>query len=1026
MMEKATKESEAESYRAAELFVEWLERQITLASRGDNETALDVEPSGKYWLGRLASEDFVANTGLGERGERLEPCAQGIRVRPFDRGPWTFRAHVSAVCWILAKDKVWRKSERIDEHFSVTVEEESSARSFGAEALEKALTRAAGTSGLSAEVRTELEPCADGGSELTVTLVNTSADTHKVLKDTRLYECRLEIRGLKTRPFILEALPDSFRYDRRIDAYGVNCGVSSGDKGSLFTVDTVTASKVRPRFWGSSEPEPDLSFRSLERDPISAARGLRDSLAHWGAALWNQRALEKKAEQHQWSPEMLNEAKAAAQDFNEELDRIAYGVELLEKHDELRRSFQLMNRAMAISSRGKYDNWRPFQIGFLLANLRCIAEPESESDIVDIVWFATGGGKTETYLGLVVTASLFDRLRGKTTGITAWSRFPLRMLSLQQMQRFADAVASAETVRREANIPGAPFSLGFFVGQGATPNSVKEDAPPGDPWDPDDERMPDRLRVLQKCPFCNRETIKMSFNRVLWKLEHQCVGEGCPWPERALPFYVVDEEIYRFLPTVLVGTLDKAASIGMQASMRGFVGAPWGQCSRDGHGFVYAPRAKRPTGCLVPGCNSPIRDLSIAKHLFGLTFRLQDELHLLRDSLGAVDAHYEALYDGLQQDLCGFRPKILASSATLTGYERQADVLYRRKARVFPQQGPSAVEGFWTASSDSLMRSYVALAPRGVTIEYAVDRLLTELQRNVRKLSTEPEAVCREIGIETRYASKLLSWYGTDVVYGNTLRDLDAVVRSMETQVQVAGRLNADSLTGRTEFETVREILRRLEKPEEDFQDRLHLISASSMMSHGVDIDRLNVMVMLGIPLTTAEFIQATARIGRRLPGLVFVVHKIGRERDASVFRSFPKFVEQGDRFVEPVPVTRRSRRVLERTVAGLEMARILMIHEPNSKGSLATLRALKRYLVSSGFTFAGELKALFAYLGLRPDVDTNICADLESWMSTFERNVNDPLPGMQFPGDASPSGKPMRSLRDVEEQVPLFLNRMP
>ena len=198
------------------------------------------------------------------------------------------------------------------------------------------------------------------------------------------------------------------------------------------------------------------------------------------------------------------------------------------------------------------------------------------------------------------------------------------------------------------------------------------------------------------------------------------------------------------------------------------------------------------------------------------------------------------------------------------------------------------------------------------------------------------------------------------------------------------------------------------------------------MMSHGVDIDRLNVMVMLGIPLTTAEFIQATARIGRRLPGLVFVVHKIGRERDASVFRSFPKYVEQGDRFVEPVPVTRRSRRVLERTVAGLEMARILMIHEPNSKASLATLRALKRYVQSSGFTFAGELQALFTYLGLHADVDTNICSDLERWMRTFERNIVDPLPGMQFPGDASPSGRPMRSLRDVEEQAPLFLNRMP
>src|SRR4029453_623298 len=101
------------------------------------------------------------------------------------------------------------------------------------------------------------------------------------------------------------------------------------------------------------------------------------------------------------------------------------------------------------------------------------------------------------------------------------------------------------------------------------------------------------------------------------------------------------------------------------------------------------------------------------------------------------------------------------------------------------------------------------------------------------------------------------------------------------------------------------------------------------MLSHGVDVDRLNVMVMLGLPLATAEFIQATSRVGRRWPGLVFVVHKIPRERDASVFRSFAPFVLQGDRFVEPVPVTGRSRRVLDRTVAGMMLARVLMLHEP-------------------------------------------------------------------------------------------------
>ena len=322
------------------------------------------------------------------------------------------------------------------------------------------------------------------------------------------------------------------------------------------------------------------------------------------------------------------------------------------------------------------------------------------------------------------------------------------------------------------------------------------------------------------------------------------------------------------------------------------------------------------------------------------------------------------------------------------------------------------------------MRRFVAIAPRGVTIEYTVDRLLTELQLGVRELVADPERVCREAGIEPRHAPLLISLYGTNVVYGNTLRDLDAVVRSMQTQVLVAGPLHTESLTGRTDFEEVGAILQRLEHPEPEFADRLHLISASSMMSHGVDIDRLNIMVMLGIPLGTAEFIQSSARIGRRWPGLVFVVHKIGRERDASVFRSFPKFVEQGDRFIEPVPITGRSRRVLERTIAGLELARILIVHEHRANRSLATVRALGNYIRNAPLDFGGELTALLRYLDIDPELDPGLREEIESWLRTFERNIRDPRGDMRFPSQASPSGDPMLSLRDVEEQVPLFLDR--
>ncbi len=1009
-------------YHATVRFLDWLESRVIAAGRGDNILTSDNDPSGRFWLGRLASEEKVARMASGDRGERLEPCAVGIRIQPAGIDPWKFEVRVLANCW-LRQEGLWEKSRGIDEIVSIEAATLPEVQSYGREALTQAFELAVGMEGFSAEIRVEVALSMEGDRELAIMLVNTSPEEHPDLRDTRLYECSMEVIGLETKPFLLAALPDSFRYDRQVPAYGINCGIKYTACG-FATMDTVEVDRKRPNFWSSTEPMPDLSFTTLEKSPIRPLSALCSALSRWGESAWSESSLQNRAAADGWSDEMVQEARHEASCFAEELNRILSGVQLLESNERLLTSFCLMNRAMSISARGRgYDSWRPFQIGFILANLKCIVEPEEDSEIADIVWFATGGGKTETYLGLLVTAALHDRMCGKITGVTAWTRFPLRMLSLQQLQRFADALAAAEIVRREALIEGSPLSLGFFVGRDATPNAIKLEPDEFGP-DPDDEAMPERFRVLQRCPFCRNESLEMAFDRLNWTLEHRCGASNCPWPEKSLPFYIVDDEIYRFLPTVVVGTLDKAASISIQASMRGLVGPPLGLCPRPGHGFTYAPRSNRPGGCLVPGCKSKVGTLPMEGRLFGPAFRLQDELHLLRDSLGAVDAHYEALLDGLELELCGVRPKILASSATLEGYETQVDVLYRRRGRVFPLQGPSATEGFWTADSDRLMRRFVAIAPRGLTIEYSIDRMLTELQRAIRDLAARPEETCREAGVDPAHAALLLSLYGTDVLYGNTLRDLDAVDRSIQSgQLQVDGPLNNVTLTGRTDFESVRTILHRLEHAEASFADRIHVVTASSMMSHGVDVDRLNVMVMVGLPLGTAEFIQATARVGRRYPGLVFVIHKIGRERDAGVFRSFEKFVAQGDRFVEPVPITRRSRRVLEKTIAGLELARILAIHEPRSGNSLASLKKFREYVVSGGIDFDIECNVLMGYLGINQEHDPDLVSDLQNWFRVFRRNILHPLPDHKYLGQASPR-EPMLSLRDVEEQVPLFLNR--
>jgi len=999
---------------------------MTVAGRGDCDDVLKVEPSGKYWLGRLQSAEAVAESDWGDRGERLEPCAFGIKVKPGGAGPWRFRVVTSFRVWLWDKSaKIWKKTGPVCAGFAIEVPVRIGIHRYGEEEIASALASVTGRDGLAARIDVEVDTGQTGDHELSVSLVNSSPKEHRDFKDTRLYQCELRVAGLETVPFMLEALEDSFRYDRCIEAYGINCGVRT-ESGAIVTEDAVTVDRHRPRYWSVDDPMPTMRFMDLAADPIGPAEALLSALRSWGGANWAADVLEHRADAERWSTEMKQQATRAAEEFERECERLAKGIELLKSDEALFRAFTGMNRAMSFSARGKYDSWRPFQLGFLLANLSSVVDKEHEPDVVDVVWFATGGGKTETYLGLLVTAALYDRMTGKVSGITAWSRFPLRMLSLQQTQRFADAIASAEIVRREMGLAGDGFSLGFFVGQGATPNRIPENPKPGEP-DPDDDRMPGRYQVLEYCPFCHERSITMAFDRRSWRLEHRCGNTACVESGKALPIYVVDEEIYRFLPTVVVGTLDKAALISLQASMRGMVGAPLGVCSKEGHGYIYAPRSSRPSGCLVPGCRGTRQALPMEEDKYGPSFRLQDELHLLRDSLGAVDSHYEALYDALQDELCGRKPKVLASSATLTGYEKQVDVLYRRAARVFPVPPPRVGGGFWTADSESLMRRFVAIAPRGVTIEYTVDRLLTELQIAVRDLARDPVSTCADIGIDPQFSAELLSLYGTNVVYGNTLRDLEAVMRSMETQglVPGAGAINTASLTGKTDFSEVREILERLQSPEDSFEERLHIVSASSMMSHGVDVDRLNVMVMLGIPLSAAEFIQATARVGRRFPGLVFVVHKIGRERDAGIFRSFRQFVEQGDRFVEPIPVTRRSRRVLDRTVAGLELARLLVIHEGSSGTALTTLRTFKDYVSSGKFDVDVELNALIEALGLQSELDEPLRKDLRVWFDELRHNILVPPNDARFLSDLSPSGPPMLSLRDVEKQVPVIGTRV-
>lgn len=346
-------------------FLEWLDRRVLDAGRGDCIDASALEPNGQFWLGRLAPERLAADASTSERGERLNPCALGLKVLPRSAFPLSFTAEVRFAVWIHADDGRWKKLPPIQETIPIAIEVDfASPLVFGQDELRDALDRAGAPDGFACRVQIEHGSKAARGRELNILLVNSSGQGDQ---DRNLYECSLRLVGLETRPFILESLPDSFRYDRRIAAYGINCGAVVESDGGIVSADTVAVETDRPNYWNIEANQPDLRFETLSADPIGSLAALVEAHSSWGREAWSSEKLARLASEDLWSSAMHAEAESAAQDFKVESNRLAAGLALLKTDPTLCRSFQLMNEAILIASSGRYDSWRPFQAGFLLA-----------------------------------------------------------------------------------------------------------------------------------------------------------------------------------------------------------------------------------------------------------------------------------------------------------------------------------------------------------------------------------------------------------------------------------------------------------------------------------------------------------------------------------------------------------------------------------------------------------------------------------------------------------------------------------
>ncbi|MFI6524053.1 helicase-related protein [Streptomyces uncialis] len=591
------------------------------------------------------------------------------------------------------------------------------------------------------------------------------------------------------------------------------------------------------------------------------------------------------------------------------LRRMRDGVDLLEdpERPEILRAFRLANLAMADQRArtvwikdgraGEPDDragrWRPFQISFVLLCLAGIVDPEHEDrKVSDLLWFPTGGGKTEAYLGLIAFTAFLRRLRHKEAGagVTVLMRYTLRLLTLQQFERATALVCAMELLRAAdpAALGREEMSIGMWVGRSATPNTLAVAA----------AKLADLSRnesfqletenpvQLRNCPWCGEplRARDYSVDESAVRMDVRCPSGTCDF-HRGLPVHLVDETVYAHRPTLVIATVDKFASM------------PWRPASaalfnRDVDGV-------RPPELIV-----------------------QDELHLISGPLGTLTGLYETAVDALAD-----RPKVIASTATIRRADEQGSRLFARSVEQFPPGGLDSRDSWFaveTPRERKAARCYVGLLTSSTSQATLLIRVYASLLHRAHTQDAPPE---------------VKDAYWTLVGYFNSLRllstaelqvldDVQERLGHLATRDGVKAR-RADALTELSSRANSSDVSRRLKAVERGLPmpDVLDVLLATNMISVGVDVDRLGLMAVMGQPQTTAEYIQATSRVGRRHPGLVAVMLNSARSRDRSHYEDFQNFHSALYREVESTSVTpfsARSRdRGLHAVVVGL--ARLML-----------------------------------------------------------------------------------------------------
>jgi hypothetical protein len=738
-------------------------------------------------------------------------------------------------------------------------------------------------------------------------------------------------------------------------------------------------------------PPNEIPGVTLGMDELSVLADHADAQANLGAMVAKYRDwLEGQAKvipklparRAQVAEELIQRARHAAR-------RIQEGIDLLADPNCLE-AFRLANRVMAKSARqrqgvhGTADakawpaaaaavtpKWRPFQLAFVLMNLRGIAEPtHADRSAVDLLFFPTGGGKTEAYLGLAAFTLVLRRLRNPgiaSAGLSVLMRYTLRLLTLDQMGRAATLICALELEReKDVNKLGIwPFEIGLWVGKAATPNVMGRK---GDNFDDtaraktiaygNNDSKP-RPIPIEECPWCGSKlevakgdkkspfTLYPNRDEPL-ELRIHCLKRGCDFSdERHIPLVAVDESIYRRLPCFMIATVDKFAAM----PWTGEVGKFFGRADRYDNKFGFFGPCDGGGGRPLPGGRLLPPELII-----------QDELHLISGPLGTIAGLYEAALDELcchEVDGQKVRPKIVASTATVRRAESQIQALFdRRTVDIFPPPGPDRRNSFFAEThtrEQSNPRLYVGIAAAGrspkVTMLRAYLTLLAAAQRAFEDNGGE------------KTAANPADPYMTLLGYFNSLRELGGARRIVEDEVgtkltgySLRKRVGEEEglfanrtiayevveLTSRVSTTKVSEA-KRLLSQSFDKKEHVDVALATNMISVGLDIVRLGLMVVFGQPKTSAEYIQASSRVGRDVnrPGLVVTILNVNRPRDRSHYERFAAFHQTFYRSVEATSVTPFSPRALDRALAGTVIALARQKHKEMTppKGAEAALR---------------------------------------------------------------------------------------